>query len=68
LSEAITPNEVVARIFGAVFGAGLIMFGAGWFSWRDFGDNRRRFFGGLLGGLLLAGGWGYWLFGRLLLS
>jgi hypothetical protein len=58
----------IGRLFGAIFGAGVIMFGAGWFSWRDDGRSRGRFYGGLFGGLILAGGWGYWLFGRLLLG
>lgn len=55
-------NQIV--ILARIFGGTIIMFCAGWFSWRDFGDNRRRFYDGLA----LSGVWIYWLFGRLLLG
>jgi hypothetical protein len=58
----------IGRVAAAIFGGGTIVFAAGWFSWRDFGDNRLRFYGRLFGGLLLSGAWFYWLFALPLLS
>lgn len=70
LSRRVTvPPDLIAisRTFGAIFGGAAIMFGAGWFSWRD-PRNLYRFYGGLFGGLFLSGLWIYFLFGRLILS
>jgi Na+/proline symporter len=43
-----------------VFGAAFIMFICGWISWKNPADER-RFFGGLVVGLILSGLWfSYW--------